>query len=109
MDAKQNNAASSSENRMGHPAACPDDRKKIIFDRNDGIFALITLVLGYLFLRFVSLVDPGAGIPLFTLCYLLGYPGICAPPITSLHGAVWDGEFFSSPFPCSFFGGCRRC
>ena len=75
MDAKQNNAASSSENRMGHPAACPDDRKKIIFDRNDGIFALITLVLGYLFLRFVSLVDPGAGIPLFTLCYLLGVSG----------------------------------
>lgn len=36
----------------------------------DGIFALVTLVLGYLFLRWVSLIFAGAGIPLFTLCFL---------------------------------------
>ena len=73
--------------QAGQPAACPTPgsgpvaggqlpsptpkQPGIKFDRNDGIFALVTLVLGYLFLRWISLFFAGAGITLFSFCYVL--------------------------------------
>ena len=62
-------AEKSVEGKTPTPAAKP--HPAVTFDRIDGIFALIALVLGYLFLRLVSLFFAGAGIPIFTLCYLL--------------------------------------
>ena len=59
--------------RPQQPAALPPapPRPIVSLDKKDGIFALVTLVLGYLFLRLISLFFAGAGISLFTLCYLL--------------------------------------
>ena len=48
--------------RPQQPAALPPapPRPVVSLDKKDGIFALVTLVLGYLFLRLISLFFAGA-------------------------------------------------
>ena len=98
-------AAVAPEKRSSPPAKKPPEPR---FDRADGIFAPVVLVLGYLFLRWNSLFFAGAGITLFTLSYFLTVLGYarCAGIRPARSSWGWGG--FLLAFSMLFLKGIQE-